>query len=105
MFYRPGVTDNVADSTQATLAEMGIRTDSVRTGTRYELSPPPAEDRITRICKILGNECIERISVERSVVEDVTALPEPYRRASLLRYFEELAPTTIAAQTGSRSRP
>lgn len=45
-------------------------------------------------------DLVERISAERSVVEDVTALPEPYRRAILLRYFDELAPTTIAAQTG-----
>ncbi|MCZ6596095.1 MAG: sigma-70 family RNA polymerase sigma factor, partial [Planctomycetota bacterium] len=45
-------------------------------------------------------EMLERVSVQRSVVDSVLALDEPYRRAILLRYFEGLTPSEIARKRG-----
>ena len=41
---------------------------------------------------------VERAAVHRDLVEAVMALDEPYRSTILLRYFEELGPTEIAAR-------
>jgi RNA polymerase sigma factor (sigma-70 family) len=50
---------------------------------RQEAGPSPAE-------------VLERERLRRSVVEEVLALPEPYRATVLLRYFEDLPPREIA---------
>ena len=44
---------------------------------------------------------VERISVQRRVAELVLELPEPYRGAILLRFFEELPPREIARRLGA----
>ncbi len=44
-------------------------------------------------------ELLERLEIQRKVVDAVRALDEPYRSAILRRYFEGLAPTEIARQT------
>ena len=41
-------------------------------------------------------EVAERASLQREVVGDVLALPEPYRSVVLLRWFEDLPPREIA---------
>lgn len=47
---------------------------------------------------------LERLEVQRKVVDAVSALDEPYRSAILLRYFEGLSPAEIAARTGAQPR-
>lgn len=43
---------------------------------------------------------LERMESQRHVAEAVKALPEPYRTAVLLRYFEDMTPAAIAAHFG-----
>jgi len=45
-------------------------------------------------------ELAERVGLERRVVDAVMALPEPYRAAVLLRYFEGLSSAEIARRQG-----
>lgn len=45
-------------------------------------------------------ELFERVSAHRQVVETLTTLSEHYRQVLLLRYFDGLTPTQIAARTG-----
>lgn len=45
-------------------------------------------------------ELYAKVSAHRRVVESVTELPEHYREALLLRYFEGLPPTAIAERLG-----
>jgi phosphoribosylformylglycinamidine synthase II len=59
--FRPGVMDNVGDSTRSALADMGINARSVRTARRYDLSPAPLESELPAISRILGNDCIEEV--------------------------------------------
>ncbi len=58
---RPGVMDTVAQSTALALADLGIEALSVRTARRYEIRPIPSEMDQARICRLLGNPCIEEI--------------------------------------------
>ena len=44
-------------------------------------------------------ELLEKVAVQRSVVDGVLALREPYRSALILRYFEGLSPQGIARST------
>ncbi len=46
-------------------------------------------------------ELVERVSVQREVVDRVLELDEVHRRTILLRYFEQLSPDEIAARTGT----
>jgi RNA polymerase sigma-70 factor (ECF subfamily) len=43
---------------------------------------------------------VERVQLQRELVDAVLDLPEPYRGAVLLRYFEQLPPRVIAERTG-----
>ena len=45
-------------------------------------------------------ELVERVSIHQEVVEAVMGLPEHYRATLLLRYYEGLTPTAIAAAQG-----
>jgi RNA polymerase sigma-70 factor (ECF subfamily) len=54
--------------------------------------PTPAES---------PEEAIERMELRRAVVDAVLALPEPYRSALVLRFFEELPASEIARLTKS----
>ncbi len=47
------------------------------------------------------DELVERVHVQRMVVDAVLALDAPYRRVILLRYFEGLAPRDIARRQGA----
>jgi RNA polymerase sigma factor (sigma-70 family) len=47
---------------------------------------------------------LERLDVQRRVVDAVRALDDPYRSVILLRYFEGLSPAEIAARTGAPIR-
>ncbi len=45
-------------------------------------------------------DIVEQVTVQRSVVDAVLALPEPYRSTILLRFWDDLKPRHIAARTG-----
>jgi RNA polymerase sigma-70 factor (ECF subfamily) len=47
---------------------------------------------------------LERLDIQRRVVDAVRALDEPYRSVVLLRYFEGLSPAEIAARAGTPIR-
>ncbi len=47
-----------------------------------------------------ADELVERLELERRVVEAVLALDEPYKSAIVLRFYEELGPSEIAAKLG-----
>lgn len=65
--------------------------DSARRETRErDASQPEALPSVDR--------ALARESARRAVVESVFALPEPYREVLLLRYFDELSPSAIAAR-------
>ncbi len=59
--FRPGVMDSVAQSTRLALSDLGIDARSVRTARRYEIRPIPPDRDQARICRLLGNPCIEEI--------------------------------------------
>ncbi len=61
--FKPGVMDNVAQSTLLALRDMGIQARSVRTARRCEISPMPDDRDISRISKLVGNACIEDVFV------------------------------------------
>ena len=61
--YKPGVMDNVAQSTMLALADMGIEAKSVRTARRFELFPIPGDAELARIPRLLGNTCIEEVVI------------------------------------------
>lgn len=43
-------------------------------------------------------DLVEKVSTQKELVDAVLGLPEPYREAVLMRYFEELPPRAIAAR-------
>lgn len=61
--FKPGVMDNVANSTLLALADMGIQARSVRTARRYELLPIPSDEELRRIPRLLGNDCIQEVVI------------------------------------------
>ncbi len=61
--FLPGVMDNVAQSTQVALADMGIEASSVRTAARYDLAPPPTPEERARIPRVVGNACIQEVVI------------------------------------------
>jgi len=68
-YFKPGVMDNVANSTRLALADMGIQTVSIRTGRRYEIRPEPSPEHVGRIARLLGNDCIEEVVVGTKPIE------------------------------------
>ncbi|MGH2683849.1 MAG: sigma-70 family RNA polymerase sigma factor, partial [Actinomycetota bacterium] len=57
-----------------------------------------ADEEITDVA---GDEMLDRLAIpRRDVIEALTALPEPYRRAVVLRYVDELSFQEVAAATG-----
>jgi phosphoribosylformylglycinamidine synthase len=79
---RPGVMDNVAQSTTLALKDMGIEASHVRTARRYEIAPKPVTSSHTRICELLGNDCIEEVFVG---TRPIVAAPTPPEHSFELR--------------------
>ncbi len=60
---KPGVMDPVAMSTQAAIADFGMKAEAVRTLKKYWISGLP-EDRLPLLCtKVLANDAIEQVIV------------------------------------------
>ena len=74
VYFKPGVMDTVALSTAQALRDLGIETDSVRTGVRYEIVPQPDDRDIPKICRLLANECIHDVSIG---TRPLAPAPEP----------------------------
>ncbi|MDD4889095.1 MAG: phosphoribosylformylglycinamidine synthase subunit PurL [Phycisphaerae bacterium] len=66
VFYKPGVMDPVALSTQQAIADMGLKVASIRTGRIYQITTAKklSDAQIRTISgKVLANECIEQAIV------------------------------------------
>ena len=59
---------------------------------RHEANLPPRVDD--------GATTVERVELQQRVLAAVRALPEPYRTAIWLRYYDDIAPAAIAAARG-----
>ena len=60
---KPGVMDPVAMSTQAAIADFGMKAEAVRTLKKYWIANLP-EDRLRLLCtKVLANDAIEQVIV------------------------------------------
>ncbi len=71
---KSGVTDPVAESVTAALADMGIAVENVRTARKYVLLGQINNKQIATICqKILANDCIETV-----IVGDAAEPPSPH---------------------------
>lgn len=57
------------------------------------------ERSAARLEAVEEDDVLERVETQRRLVEHVLSLDEPYRRAILLRYFDDLSPRAIAART------
>ncbi len=62
VLFKPGVTDNVALSTQKALADLGFAVDTVATGRKYWFETDVSDGDLDRIAKrVLANDAIERV--------------------------------------------
>lgn len=62
VLFKPGVTDNVALSTQKALADLGFAVDTVATGRKYWFEADISDADLDRIAKrVLANDAIERV--------------------------------------------
>jgi phosphoribosylformylglycinamidine synthase len=60
---KPGVTDPVAQSAMAAIADCGVQAEAVRTLKKYAVGPL-AGDRLALLCsKVLANDAIEQVKV------------------------------------------
>ncbi len=84
----PGRLRGWLASVMRNLARQHGRTDGRRRA-REEFAARPEASETTE-------SAVERIAVQRELVEAVLDLGEPYREAILLRFFEELPPREIA---------
>jgi phosphoribosylformylglycinamidine synthase len=73
--YKPGIMDNVAQSTLLALADMGIKASRVATGRRYEISPVPPVREQRQLGRLLGNSCIEDIVFGSEAISPLPAPP------------------------------
>ena len=62
VLFKPGVTDNVALSTQKALTDLGFAVDTVATGRKYWFETDVSDADLDRIAKrVLANDAIERV--------------------------------------------
>ncbi|QDU41800.1 Phosphoribosylformylglycinamidine synthase subunit PurL [Symmachiella dynata] len=62
VLYKPGVTDNIANSAQKAMSGLGFDTEAVRTCRKYWLNENADDAEITRVSeKILANDAIEQV--------------------------------------------
>ena len=78
VLFKPGVTDNVADSTRRALVDLGLSVDAVATCRKYRLNADAtAEHRQRLAARVLANDAIERV-VEGPLEMDSIGLGSPY---------------------------
>ncbi|HSV26458.1 MAG TPA: phosphoribosylformylglycinamidine synthase subunit PurL, partial [Sedimentisphaerales bacterium] len=71
---KSGVTDPVAQSVTAAIADMGVQAESVRTARKYFLTGEVTEaERDNIIRKVLANDCIEQV-----ITDENTEPPGPH---------------------------
>src|SRR5205807_1780813 len=62
VLYKPGVTDNVADSVKGALVEMRYTVSAVRTCRKYWFNPDASSADLTRVAgKVLANDAIQQV--------------------------------------------
>ena len=62
VLYKPGVTDNVANSTQKALVDLGVSVDLVATVRKYWFDSSVSKSDLDRVAKrILANDAVERV--------------------------------------------
>ncbi|MDZ4685411.1 MAG: phosphoribosylformylglycinamidine synthase subunit PurL [Planctomycetaceae bacterium] len=62
VLYKPGVTDNVADSTRKALVDLGFAVETVATGRAYQFNSDADAADLHRVAeKVLANDAIERV--------------------------------------------
>ncbi|MES2788369.1 MAG: phosphoribosylformylglycinamidine synthase subunit PurL [Planctomycetota bacterium] len=63
VMFKPGVTDNIAFSTQRALADLGFAVEAVSTCRKYWVNPGAAENELKLLAsKILSNDAIEQVA-------------------------------------------
>src|SRR6266446_6178560 len=62
VLYKPGVTDNVADSIKAALVELGHPVTAVRTCQKYWFNADASTIELTRVAgKVVANDAIQQV--------------------------------------------
>lgn len=62
VLYKPGVTDNVAESARRALVDLGFAVDTVATGRAYQFNADADAADLHRVAeKVLANDAIERV--------------------------------------------
>jgi phosphoribosylformylglycinamidine synthase len=62
VLFKPGVTDNVGQSTKSALAELGLPVDEVATCRKYWVNADAAESELHRLAdRVLANDAIEHV--------------------------------------------
>jgi phosphoribosylformylglycinamidine synthase subunit PurSL len=62
VLYKPGVTDNVAESTRKALVDLGFAVETVATGRAYQFNGDLSAAELHRVAeKVLANDAIERV--------------------------------------------
>ncbi len=97
---QPPRTDMPLRGWLATVMRNVLRQDRRADARRFERERRVASETTEASAEPEGSELLERISMQRELVEAVIALDEPYRKTLLLRYFEELTPKRIAQREG-----
>ncbi|MCA8959583.1 MAG: sigma-70 family RNA polymerase sigma factor [Planctomycetes bacterium] len=75
----------------------------VRFGHRGETRRRRREHAAARpepVGSIPASDALEKLETEEAVIAAVRALPEPYREAVILRYYQELTPSEMAERLG-----
>jgi len=63
VYYKPGVMDTAAHSTELAMQDMGLAPKSVRTGRRFCIRPGVASKNLPRVQRLLANDCVQDVHV------------------------------------------
>ena len=94
---KSGVTDPVAESVMAAVADMGVKADNVRTARKYVLLGEITQSQTDTITKkILSNDCIEDCVIGNEA-EPPSPHPKPYELQLTHRPIRELNDNELTA--------